>query len=163
MGGGPVDIRGLLAEGDRTGEPWSGIADGTRLGHMHLQVGDIAQAEDFYHGVLGFDVVAQMPTALFVSAGSYHHHIGMNTWHSQGASPAPDDTARLRFFTIELPSEEARRTVVARIEATGHETRQTEAGDAIIVRDPWQNVILLHIGGVSDGRAAQALSSLDGR
>jgi DHA1 family bicyclomycin/chloramphenicol resistance-like MFS transporter len=53
----------------------------------------------FYHGVLGFDVVAQMPSALFVSAGGYHHHIGLNTWHSRGAGPASADTARLRLFT----------------------------------------------------------------
>ncbi len=90
----PVDIQGVLAEGDRAGQAWDGLPAGTRLGHMHLQVGDIATARAFYCGVLGFDLVAEMPTALFVSAGGYHHHIGMNTWHSQGAQPAPDARRR---------------------------------------------------------------------
>ncbi len=155
MGGGPVDVRGLLAEADRAGEPWSGMPAGTRLGHMHLQVGDIAQAEAFYHGILGFDVTAGMPSALFVSAGGYHHHIGLNTWHSQGAAPAPDDTARLRFFTIELPSEDARRAVVARIEAAGHVVG--EAGGIVSLRDPWQNTILLEVGAAPDAQRAEAL------
>src|SRR5689334_8166192 len=115
----PVDIRGVLEEAERSGEAWSGMAAGTRLGHMHLQVGDIAQAQAFYSDILGFDVVAAMPAALFVSAGGYHHHIGMNTWHSRGAGPAPAGTAGLRFYTIELPSEEARAAVLARVRAAG--------------------------------------------
>jgi catechol 2,3-dioxygenase len=160
MGGGPVDLRGILAEASDGDEPWPGLPSGTRLGHMHLQVGDIAQAEAFYHGVLGFDVTARMPTALFVSAGGYHHHIGMNTWHSQGASPAPADTARLRFFTLVLPGEEARRALAARIEAAGVSASRehlADGGDAVVVQDPWQNVIVAQIGTVSDLRAAQAL------
>ncbi len=160
MGGGPVDLRGILGEASGGDEPWSSLPPGTRLGHIHLQVGDIARAEAFYHGVLGFDVVARMPTALFVSAGGYHHHIGMNTWHSQGAAPAPADTARMRFFTLELPSEEARRALVARIEAAGLVATRAQVpavGDVVVVQDPWQNVILAQIGAVSDARAAQAL------
>lgn len=159
MGGGPVDLRGILAEGDATGKPWSGMPAGTRLGHMHLQVGDIAQAEAFYHGVLGFEVTARMPTALFVSAGGYHHHVGMNTWHSAGAQPAPTDTARLRFFTLELPTEDARAAVVARIQAAG--LAPTEVGGIVSVRDPWQNMILLHVGAASDSEAARALDLAD--
>ena len=61
-----------------------------RIGHVHLQVADLREAEAFYHGVLGFDVMVRgYPGALFVSAGGYHHHIGLNTWHSAGAAPAP--------------------------------------------------------------------------
>lgn len=67
----PLDIRGLLAEADQHDEPWTGLAAGTRLGHIHLQVGDIPAAAAFYHGVLGFNIVAQLPSALFVSAGGY--------------------------------------------------------------------------------------------
>jgi catechol 2,3-dioxygenase len=159
MGGGPVDIRGMMAEGDRAGEPWTGMPPGTRLGHMHLQVGDIPQAEAFYHGILGFDITAAMPTALFLSAGGYHHHIGMNTWHSEGAQPAPDDTARLRFFTIDLPSEEARQAVVARLDAAGHAVRRGTAGNVLAVEDPWHNTILLQVGAANDAEAAQRLAA----
>ncbi|MGH2345306.1 MAG: VOC family protein, partial [Chloroflexota bacterium] len=72
MGSDPVDIRGILADAERSGRSWAGFAPGTRLGHIHLQVGDIVRASAFYHDILGFDIIARMPTALFVSAGGYH-------------------------------------------------------------------------------------------
>jgi catechol 2,3-dioxygenase len=139
----PVDIRGVLAEGDRDETPWSGMAEGTYIGHIHLQVGDIPQALAFYSDILGFDAVAQLPDALFVSAGGYHHHVGLNTWHSRGAGPAPEGSAGLRFYTIDLPTEEARAAVVARLDAAAiaHEA----SGDAVVVRDPWQNTIHLRV------------------
>src|SRR5579871_760519 len=160
MGGGPVDLRGILADG--TAKPWTGLLPaGTKIGHIHLQVGDIAAAEAFYHGILGFAVTAQIPqAALFVSAGGYHHHIGMNTWHSEGAGPAPDDTAQLRFYTLDLPSQEARDAVVASIQAAGLDaTRPRQSNDVVIVRDPWQNVIVLQAGAADDAQTAQALTA----
>jgi catechol 2,3-dioxygenase len=157
MASDPVDIRGVLEEAARQGEPWAGLAAGTRIGHMHLQVGDIARAEAFYHGVLGFDVVAHMPSALFVSAGGYHHHIGMNTWQSRGAGPAPAGTAGLRFFTLELAGEEARAAVVARVRAAGLDV--AEADGVVAVRDPWRNTLLLHLGPLPDADAAGALAA----
>ena len=155
MAANPVDIQGLLTEAAQAGEPWAGLPAGTTLGHIHLQVGDIAQAESFYHDLLGVDIVARMPTALFISAGGYHHHLGMNTWHSRGAGAAPQSTAGLRFFTIDLTSEDARRAVVARIEAAGFRTVQTN--DLVVVQDPWHNTILLQVGAASDAPAATAL------
>ena len=152
----PVDIRGLLAEADRTSEPWHGFAPGTRLGHVHLQVGNIAQAEAFYHGVLGFDVVAQFPGALFVSAGGYHHHLGLNVWHSRGAAPAPVGSAGLRFYSIALPTEEALGSVVARLSEAG--LMVSPADEVVAVRDPWQNLIHLHRGPLTD---AASIASLD--
>ena len=157
MAADPVDIRGLLNEAEHEGKPWAGLPAGTRLGHMHLQVGDIVQAATFYHDILGFDVVARMPTALFVSAGGYHHHIGLNTWHSQGASAAPADTASLRFFSIDLPSEQARAAVVARVAAAGLDYMETPHG--VVVRDPWRNTILLHLGALSDAATVEALAT----
>jgi catechol 2,3-dioxygenase len=157
MGTGPVDIRGLLAEAAQHDAPWSGLAAGTHLGHMHLQVGNIAQAARFYHEILGFDIVAAMPTALFVSAGGYHHHIGMNTWHSLGAGPAPADSVGLRFFTIELSSGDARADVLSRLREAGID--YSEAGDVVAVRDPWQNAILLHLAPVPDTRSAASLAT----
>lgn len=154
MAADPVDIRGLLDDATRAGETWSGLPAGATIGHVHLQVGDIAQAEAFYRGVLGFDIVARMPSALFVSAGGYHHHLGMNIWHSRGAAPAPAGTASLRFFTLALPTEEARTAVVARL-AEAAITPQAE-NNVVIIRDPWQNSILLHVGSMSDAQAAAA-------
>ncbi len=151
MGTGPVDIRGLLTEAANSDAPWTGMPAGTRLGHIHLQVGDIAQARSFYHEILGFDIVAEMPTALFISAGGYHHHIGMNTWHSQGASQAPDDSVRLRFFTVDLPTDEARRAVLGRLDAAG--IAHTATANAVIVQDPWRNTILLQVGPASAEQA----------
>ena len=156
----PVDLRGLLNEAARVGAPWAGLPAGTHLGHMHLQVGDIPQAAAFYRDILGFDIVAAMPTALFVSAGGYHHHIGMNVWHSRDAAQAPEGSVRLRFFTIDLPSAAARAAVVARL--TAADVPFTTSGAAIVTRDPWDNVILLQVGAASDADAAAALMAAAG-
>lgn len=158
MAADPIDIAGVLAAAERDSQPWTGMVTGTRLGHMHLQVGDIPQAEAFYHGVLGFDITARMPTALFVSAGGYHHHIGMNIWHSRGAGPAPAGIAGLRYFTIELPNEEARAAVLARVRAAG--LSYTEAGNVVSLQDPWRNTIFLTIGPVTAAQVAQDLSNV---
>jgi catechol 2,3-dioxygenase len=158
MGTGPVDISGLLAEAEREGKAWDGLPAGTRIGHIHLQIGDIAKGATFYHDILGFDIVARMPSALFVSAGGYHHHIGMNTWHSLGATPAPADVVGLRFFTIDLPDADGLTAVVARLTAAG--IPHTRAGDVVGVRDPWGIALLLHIGAVADAPETSALVTL---
>jgi catechol 2,3-dioxygenase len=157
MATGPVDTRSMLAEAERKGLPWTGLSAGTRIGHIHLQVRNIAESAAFYHGTLGFDIMAELPQALFVSAGGYHHHIGLNTWQSQGAAPAPAGTAGLQFFTLDLPNEAARSAVVARITAAGIEVE--EAGGTVVVRDPSRNTMLLHIGPVPDAQAASALAT----
>ena len=156
MAADPVDIRGMMAEAEEAGGAWNGLPAGTRLGHMHLQVGDIPTAADFYHGILGFDITATMPSALFVSAGGYHHHIGMNIWHSRGAEPRPQGVAGLNFFTVNFETAEARAAVTARLAAAGIPTTVTPA-DEVILEDPWQNTIVLHVGDVS---LAQATSGL---
>jgi catechol 2,3-dioxygenase len=153
----PVDIQGVLGEAEKDDEPWVGFPDGTRVGHIHLQIGDVPQAKVFYHDVLGFDIVASMPSALFVSAGGYHHHIGMNTWHSRNAPPAPAGTAGLRFFTLEIPNEEARAAIVARLDAAGIPSAQTP--DAVIVQDPWQNTLVLQIGPAGSAANAEKLAA----
>jgi catechol 2,3-dioxygenase len=156
MGGGPVDVRGLFAEAERDGRAWGGMPPGTTLGHVHLQVGDLAKAEAFYRGALGFEVVAGGDTALFVSAGRYHHHLGLNTWHSKDARPAPPDTARLRFFTIQLPSDQALRAALERAAAAGVPAGRSDG--ASIVTDPWGNRAVLHVGDLASAQDALALS-----
>lgn len=155
----PLDIRGILAEAEANPAPWAGLPAGTRLGHMHLQVGNIEQAADYYHGVLGFDITAKMPGALFVSAGGYHHHLGLNIWQSRGRGPAPAGVAGLRYFTLELPNEQARAEIVARVKEAGLDA--TPVGEAIAVRDPWQNVILLGIGAATDALSVARLNAAE--
>ncbi|MGH7407638.1 MAG: VOC family protein, partial [Candidatus Methylomirabilales bacterium] len=87
----PVDLEGLLAELDPPGPNGSHPVDpATRIGHIHLRVADLGSSEAFYQGVLGFEVMQRdYPGALFVSAGGYHHHIGMNIWAGRDAPPPP--------------------------------------------------------------------------
>jgi catechol 2,3-dioxygenase len=155
MASDPVDIRGLLTDAQNAGQPWTGLPAGTTLGHMHLQVADIERAAAFYNGVLGFDIVAAMPSALFISAGGYHHHIGMNVWHSANAPAAPEGTAGLRFFTIVLPSEDARRDVLSRVESNGIPYHRS--GDTVVLRDPFGNTLLLVVGHATDAAASASL------
>ena len=141
----PVDIRGLVAEGERDAEPWEVIPAGTRVGHIHLQVGDIQEARRFYSTVLGFDVTADLSAhgALFVSAGGYHHHIGLNTWHSRGAQPTPANAAGLQTYVIAIPSREGLQEVKERLVA--HQVPFEEQEDSIRVNDPWSNSIILKV------------------
>ena len=109
---------------------------------MHLQVADIPEAEAFYNGVLGFDVMVRgYPGALFVSAGGYHHHIGLNTWHSAGSGPPAPGSVGLRHYEVELPDSVELATVLGRVHAAGIETADVSGGT--LVRDPAGNGVLL--------------------
>ncbi|HEX8830762.1 MAG TPA: VOC family protein [Longimicrobium sp.] len=100
----PLNVREVLAAaGD---EPWTGVPAGTVIGHVHLYIDDIEKGAAFYHERIGFDkVVWSYPGALFVSAGGYHHHLGMNTW-AAGSPVATDDDARLLEWEIVVPGAE---------------------------------------------------------
>jgi catechol 2,3-dioxygenase len=140
-----LDAEGILAEAEREGRAWDGLSPRTRIGHIHLHVGDLRTAEEFYVHVLGFDVMQRWTGAgaLFVSAGGYHHHVGLNTWAGVGAPPPPPDTAGLRLYTIQLPDDAARAEVVARLRAAGVAVSQQDGGLSLC--DPWGNGILLTI------------------
>jgi catechol 2,3-dioxygenase len=123
-----LDVEGLLAT--VAGEPPVRHAGpGLRMGHVHLHVGDVHAASDFYTGVLGFEPMATYPGALFVAAGGYHHHVGLNTWRGEGIGPAPDGTVGLREWTIVLPAD-ALATIRERLAAAGPD----EDG---VIADPW--------------------------
>src|SRR5579884_412900 len=141
MGNAPIDLSGLVREAETGGQEFTGLPGGTRMGHVHLQVGDIEEAGQFYSQTLGFDVVAATPTALFVSAGGYHHHLGLNTWHSQGAGPAPQNVAQLRRFAICLPDENGRSELLQRLDRAG--VPLSHQADGVELADPWQNRILI--------------------
>jgi len=138
----PLDLDDVIGELRAATELQEAVPSGTRIGHVHLQVSDLGEAEAFYHGVLGFDVVVRgYPGALFVSAGGYHHHIGLNTWHSLGAAPAPAGTVGLRSFEIELPDERALEAVLARLDAAS--IPSTQQHDGVHVRDPFGSGVVL--------------------
>jgi catechol 2,3-dioxygenase len=138
----PLDLRDLAGECSDATARQRPAPEGTRIGHVHLQVAELAASEAFYSGVLGFDVtVRHYPGALFVSAGGYHHHIGLNTWHSAGASPPPRGSVGLRSFEILLPNAGALEAVLERVSAAGIPAQKTDHGT--LVRDPSGNGILL--------------------
>ena len=140
----PLDIDGILNELERDTRPWDGIAPGTTLGHMHLHVADLHAAEAFYCGVLGFDIMLRYgPSALFISAGGYHHHIGLNVWAGVGAPPPPAGSAGLRYFVVQLPNAGALEQLVERVRAAGVASEQTSEG--IILRDPSANQLVLAV------------------
>lgn len=141
----PLDVDALfkhLKDDDRVDAP---IPPETKMGHVHLHVRDIPEALDFYHRVLGFDIMghAREFHMAFVSAGGYHHHIGLNTWQGVGAPPPPADAVGLRHFTVDFPNQSALDEVVARVEKAGISYNQTE--DGLLLHDPSQNGVVLRV------------------
>jgi catechol 2,3-dioxygenase len=97
----PLDLEGVLSELGPGDHEAGKMPEGTRMGHVHLQVDDLGPAREFYEGELGLDVtVESYPGALFLSSGGYHHHIGLNVWGSQGSPPAPPGSRGLRGFVL---------------------------------------------------------------
>lgn len=131
MGLDPVDMNSLLASAE--GTRWSGAPAGTIIGHVHLHVGDLGEGEKFFHHALGFDITADLPSALFLSAGGYHHHLGTNAWAAGSPSPREGD-ARLLEWTIDLPAADVRAAAES-IAAAGYAV----SGDGAdrIAADPW--------------------------
>jgi catechol 2,3-dioxygenase len=136
----PIDWQGLIDEaGDAE---WSGLAEGTVMGHIHLHVADLKAAEQFYCGILGFNIMAQMAnSALFLSAGGYHHHLGMNIWAGIGAPQPPDNAAGLRYYTIVLPDKAALEEVLTKLRNA--DITVELLGESWFVQDPSKNGIVL--------------------
>ncbi len=130
-------------------ERWSGMPAGSRMGHVHLFVGDLERAAAFYHAGLGLDkVVWSYPGALFLSAGGYHHHVGTNTW-AAGAAPAGPGDARLLEWELVVPSSADAAGALASLEAGGADIERS--GDGGLARDPWGTAVRI--------RPASALGS----
>jgi len=136
----PLDVQRLVDAGG--GQPWTGLPNGTIIGHVHLHVGDLDEAAKFYHEALGLDkVVWGYPGALFMSAGGYHHHLGTNTW-AAGAPPAADDEARLLEWEMVLPDAESVATATASVERAGGAVERSPGG-SVLARDPWGTAVRL--------------------
>lgn len=122
-------------------EPRGPAGTTSRLGHVHLKVGDVQEAKGFYVDTLGLDVTASMwHSALFTSAGGYHHHVGLNVWESRGAGPR-GDALGLAYFEI-LVSEDDLSAARQRLERAGLEIEARDEGQ-LITRDPWGTAVKL--------------------
>jgi len=128
--------------------PTRAIDPGVEIGHVHLKVADLERSLAFYCGVLGFELTMRYgPSAAFVSAGGYHHHIGLNTWESAGGSPPPKGSTGLYHVAIRYPTRSAlgdalRRLVAAGIALDG--ASDHGVSEALYLRDPDDNGLELY-------------------
>jgi catechol 2,3-dioxygenase len=124
------------------------IVAGARIGHVHLKVADLDRALAFYCGVLGFELMQRMgPAAAFISAGGYHHHIGLNTWESKGGQPPAPGTTGLFHTAILYPTRPALADALARVIKAGiplDGASDHGVSEALYLRDPDQNGVELY-------------------
>lgn len=134
MGTTALDLEDLLAQDAR---PWEGMPQGTGIGHVHLRVADLARSERFYAGVLGFQVTVRgYPGALFLSAGGYHHHIGLNIWAGTGIPPRDPQGPGLRYFTVRLPDRADALAARRRLQAAGAPVAEAGGPGGWLTQDP---------------------------
>jgi catechol 2,3-dioxygenase len=133
----PLDVEALLEELRGEAPDAAGMPPDTRIGHVHLNVAELPGAEAFYAGGLGLDVTVRgYPGALFLSAGGYHHHVGLNTWAGEGAPPPPPGARGLAWFELVVPSADERGRAERRLREAGFEPEQ---GGALTATDPSRN------------------------
>ena len=115
----PMDVAGVMAAGRERPEPWTGLPSATTVGHVHFTVSNLEVAVDFYHEVIGFDLMMKIPTLVAVSAGGYHHHLNLNTWAGERAPPDSDRVAGLSGWELVVPEEGARKALAGRLKSAG--------------------------------------------
>jgi catechol 2,3-dioxygenase len=131
----PLDVEDLLAQSG--GPPAPAVAPDASIGHVHLKVADVERTRDFYREAIGMDEQATMPSAAFLSAGGYHHHVGLNSWQSAGAAPAPDTAPGLRRVQFSLSGFGELDALGERLKLSGAEVSRSGASAAeLLVRDP---------------------------
>jgi catechol 2,3-dioxygenase len=147
MGADPVDFDDLVAaSGAEPPDAGARLPFGTLIGHVHLQVSRLPEAERFYVDVLGFELMQRYgPSALFVAAGGYHHHVGVNTWAGVGAPPPPPGAIGLRHFDVTLPTDAAVADILVRVRGAGVPVESVDGG--FLVRDPAGNAICFAAAG----------------
>jgi catechol 2,3-dioxygenase len=134
----PLDMVSLMAmvEGE---EALPHASPDLRMGHVHLHVGDIEEALSFWRDLIGFEVMTRFPSAAFIAAGGYHHHLGLNTWRGEGVPPMPAGAVGMRHWTVVLDSPEEVAEVLARLKAGGAPVEQRP--DGFLARDPSNNSV----------------------
>jgi catechol 2,3-dioxygenase len=140
----PLELDRLMRELDTWPGEWEGIDPATDIGHIHLRVSSLEATEEFYHGVLGFDVTQRdMVGALFLSAGGYHHHLGVNTWSSEGAPRPPADAVGLISYGVYVPDADTLQEIQRRLLAAA--APLTEEDGKVRAGDPDSNFIELSV------------------
>lgn len=129
----PLDLQALYDEAPK--DKWNGMADGTAIGHIHLQVSDIPQANAFFGDVLGLDLMATYPGASFFASGKYHHHVGANIWNSRGAPKRQANMTGLSDYTVHFNDPAKLQNAVAKLDEL--EIPVTRSGDTVSLIDPW--------------------------
>ncbi len=135
----PLDLQDLLQSAE--GTEWSGFPEAGSVGHVHLQVGDTAEADRFYRDVLGLDIAARYPGASFYGSGGYHHQLAGNVWNSHRASRRPEGMAGLEAVEILVRDAMNITAIAARADSAG--IASTRNADGLTVRDPWGTAITL--------------------
>ena len=130
-----LDIEAILSEIDPAFAPYPAAPEGLRIGHVHLRVGSIEKAEEFYRGALGLDLTRRRGGATFMSSGGYHHHVGANVWHSDGAGQRDDDRAGLAWFSVEAADQATYDATASRLNGTG--ARVDVAASGLETADPF--------------------------
>jgi len=124
----PLDMQSLMALVAGAEAP-PRASEELRMGHLHLHVGDVEEALRFWRDLFGFEVMTRFPSAAFISAGGYHHHLGLNTWRGEGVGPAPAGTVGLREWTVVLDADS--------LGALRGRLAAAPLGDGDLVADPW--------------------------
>ncbi|MEH7493894.1 VOC family protein [Neobacillus niacini] len=135
-----LDGNSILAESDAE---WTGLPPGTIMGHIHLHVGDLQKAEEFYTKGLGFNIVSHYPQAVFLSTGGYHHHIAINTWQGVGVPTPPENSVGLNWYSLVFPDNAARESAIERLKELG--TSVEKEADYYVTSDPSGNKIRLEL------------------
>jgi catechol 2,3-dioxygenase len=130
-----LDIPDLLSLTNTKVSDYARAPDGLRVGHMHLRVGDLAQAESFYHGTVGLDATRRREGAAFLSSGHYHHHLGMNIWQSKGAGRRDDGTTGLAWFSLVTDKQDLLAAQDERLRKAG--VQVTTLPNGLEAIDPW--------------------------
>ena len=136
-----LDIEAILDEIDRATANYPAAPAGLRIGHIHLRVGSVEQAEEFYRGAVGLDLTRRRGGATFMSSGGYHHHVGANVWHSDGANARPMNRAGLSWFSMQLAEPGAIDAKTAKLRQANAPVEAIPCG--IETADPWGTRIRL--------------------
>ncbi len=129
----PLDLQALYDEAPK--DKWDGMAGGTAIGHIHLQVSDIPQANAFFRDVLGLDLMATYPGASFFASGKYHHHVGANIWNSRGAPKRQANMTGLADYTVHFNDPAKLQNAIVKLDEL--EIPVTRNGDTVSLIDPW--------------------------
>jgi catechol 2,3-dioxygenase len=142
----PIDLEDLLGDLEPDEQLDLPLPAGSKMGHIHLHVRDVYEAIQFWSDVVGFDVtgVSRRFGVAFVSAGGYHHHLGLNTWAGQGAPPPPPDASGVRYFTIEVPTTTDLDNVAHRLRAGGVQATE-RSPEQIFTADPSGNRVRIMV------------------